>query len=196
MLSPRSEFDRVTNLKGRPRGSNAFATNPRAPQLMAPLPLVSRRVIPATQLVIPASQPPANAEPVTSGQPASSRGSRGGRGRGSRGGRGRGSRGCRGSSRGHGRAGSVMPSLRREPSEWENVDLSNDGPQVSATPTDSEMAGNQSSTPSGSRGRGSRSRGARGGIIKRISTGRVTRQASNSAAAAQIRLGTPIPDPQ
>jgi hypothetical protein len=74
------EFDRVQALRGRPRGSDAFASDPNAPQLTAPHPT---QVVPATQ-------------PVPASQATPSRGR--GRGR---------PRGSRGTTRGAGLAASI-----------------------------------------------------------------------------------------
>jgi hypothetical protein len=91
--------------RGRPRGSTAFATQPAAPRLTAPLPLPdgSQEVIPATQ---PPAQTPAQPTPSTPSTPVGDSievaASQPTRGRGSRGGR-------------------VQASIQRTPSQSEGV---------------------------------------------------------------------------
>ena len=161
------EFDRVANLRGRPRGSTAFAAQPAAPQLAAPLDRGS-------QLVIPATQPPASSQ-------AAARGRGRGRARGSRGGR-----------RSRALSG-LTPSIRRQPSQWEGVELDGDNPRDGATPTGTSLAGEPSPTPTAGReaiargrgrGRGRASQTAgRGGITRQAGTRRSSRQASSRLAS-------------
>ena len=111
------EFDRVTNTRGRPRGSTAFTSNPSAPILTAPLPQGS-------QATIPASQPPI----VPDSQPVRGRGAV--RGKGAVRGRGSGARSAtaaaprgRAPRQSTGRESGTIPSIRRDPSQWEGIVL-------------------------------------------------------------------------
>ena len=165
------EFDRVANLRGRPRGSTAFAAQPTAPQLAAPLDRGS-------QLVIPATQQPASSQPAARGR---------GRGR---------ARGSRGGRRSRGASSGLTPSIRREPSQWEGVEFDGDNARDPETASGTSLAGEPSLTPTAGRGSIARGRGrgrgrasqtaGRGGITRQAGTRRSSRQVSSRHLASQL----------
>ncbi|KAK4098655.1 hypothetical protein N658DRAFT_212632 [Parathielavia hyrcaniae] len=172
------EFDRVTSLKGRPRGSGAFASKPNAPVLTAPpLQAVEEdEAIPATQPTpVPASQPAPPPTPtgdtiVVASPPRARKAVK--------------------NVKSSGRQSGLNPSIRRTPSSWEGVTL--DGAQD--TPGGSSNAAPPSSTASRDRdttrgGRGKttatstkRKASKEGGTAKR--TTRTSRKATGQSGAS------------
>ena len=136
------EFDRVTGLRGRPRGSTAFAPDPRAPRSTAPL---STAQTPTPTLST-------------------------------------------------GRASGLQPSIRRQPSQWEDISLEaedhQDQHQENAPAPRQRTVNNitvTTETQPGARG----GRGGRGGRVARgSSTPRASSRASRTQALAR-RLQRP-----
>ena len=156
-------------LRGRPRGSTAFTSNPKAPRLTEPLPQGSQEVIPATQPPQSAQEPPKQpptpegSSIIVATQPT--------RGRSGNRGRGRGGRGSRG-------GGTVRPSIHRERSNWEGVEL--EGSQMTA------IGGGQAiPTPSSGADNVVNSGKARGG--SRTASG--SRKASTTAGITKNKRG-------
>jgi hypothetical protein len=171
------EFDVVVNLKGRPRGSDAFASNPNAPRLTAPPP----RDRESEEVVIPCSQPPSTARsrepspsPSTQGTivvasepvapkkaptkaPTKKRATK---------------------KQSTGRQSGLMPSIRRAPSSWEGVVLEGSQTTVSIVSTPSLTPNAVSGTPTALRTPSSTAMATAAapvGITKRGGTQRTTR---------------------
>ena len=171
------EFQRVTNLRGRPRGSTAFNPNPQAPRLTQPLlPLAT-----ATPPEMPSPTAPPPTAPVASQR-----------------GRGRGSRGRAGAragaqARGTRQQTGLAPSIRRNHSQWEGVTLDAvepmepvDGGQPRARRTINGLStgGETSVAPRGARGRGGTRASTSGRVTKPVAAV-ATRQSTRTRVATR-----------
>ena len=157
------EFDVVTTLKGRPRRSTAFASNGRkAPILTAPPPGGSQ-LDQEDEVVIPATQPP-TPQPTRNSAPKKAA-----------------PRKKAAKKQTPGRQSGIMPSLHRNPSSWEGVDLERSQTTVSLTPGAGLVSSNPGVIPSTPSSTAMVTASAPVGITKRgggvVGTRRSTRKA-------------------
>jgi len=202
------EFDRVTNLRRRPRGSTTFKPNLQAPRLTQPLlPLATATPTPpelptptAPVTVAPVAVAPVAVAPVAVAPAAASqRGTGRGRAAGGRAGtRARGTRQQTG----------LAPSIRRNHSQWEGVTLDGvepvDGGQPGARRTINGLStgGYTAVEPRGARGREGTIASTSGRVTKPVAavatrqstrTRVATRRAAEAAAADAAQRGNAGP---
>ena len=173
------EFERVTNLRGRPRGSTAFNPNLQAPRLTQPLlPLETATPTPPEMApTAPVAVAPVAVAPVA----ASQRGT--GRGRAARGRAGTQARGTRQQT-------GLAPSIRRNHSQWEGVTLDGvepvDGGQPGARRTINGLStgGDTAVEPRGARGREGTIASTSGRVTKPVAAV-ATRQSTRTRVATR-----------